>query len=145
MVLDEYKRFNAEMFLKGRKSRLEEKKRLQGQLDALSELPSVDNKTGVRSSVPSDPTANHAAAELELINRIEDIDICEEAYEYGMSRLTEDEQKLIKGFFEPKMPIWKFVRKWENEHYMGTTSVYKERRLALEKFSSEIEKKWGLV
>ncbi len=144
MRLQGCKRFNPEEFLKNLNGWREEKKRLQEELNSMSELPSVNNITGVRGSDISDPTSAQAFRRMKIQKEIEDIEICEQAYEYAMKKLTQDEQDILKGFFEPSMPIWKFVRKWEKEHFVGTTLVYKARRLALNRFSEIIEETYDL-
>lgn len=144
MRLQSCKHFNPEEFMKNLKGWRKEKERLQDELDSISELPSINNITGVRGSEISDPTSTQALRRMKLQIEIDDIEICEQAYEYAMTKLTQDEQDIIKGFFEPKMPIWRFVRQWEKEHFVGTTMVYKARRLALKRFGEIIEEVYDL-
>ena len=150
MRLESCKHFNPEEFLRkliGTPSDSgwrDDKKKLQADLDSISELPSVNNITGIRGSEISEPTSTLALRRMKIQIEIDDIEMCEQAYEYAMAQLTQDERDIIKGFFEPTMPIWKFVRKWEEEHFVGSTMVYKARRLALKRFGEIIEEVYDL-
>ena len=139
MRLEDYRRFDAELFLNDKKIWQERKKRLQSELDALSALPAVNNESGVRGSDISDPTASAASKKWELTNAIMEIEICEDAYRYSLSQLEPEEKELILGFFEPKIPIWKFRQRWQLSHGMGDTKMYKERSRILRKISDIIE------
>ena len=137
--LNDYESFNAEKFLRKRQDRLEEKHRLEQKLRSLSPLPSINNESGVRGSDISDSTASRAAQELEIIDQINAIEECEMAYDYAMERLSPDEREVIKGLFEPHMPIWKFRHEWSQRHFMGDTMFYRERSRILNKFGEIIE------
>lgn len=137
--LSDYENFNAEKFLRKREDRLREKQKLEEKLRSLSSLPSVNNETGIRGSDISDTTAARAEQELSIINQIDMIEECEMAYDYAMERLEPDEREVIKGLFEPQMPIWKFRHEWSRRHFMGDTMFYRERGRILNKFGEIIE------
>lgn len=139
MRLEDYKHFDAELFLKDRKYWETRKQSLTDELESMSLFPSAGNGTGIRGSNISDPTRDHAIRRAEVVRRIEEIQDCEKAYDYAMKKMTEEEQLILNGFFEPKTAIWKFVRKWEEEHFVSTSAVYKARRKALEKFGEILE------
>lgn len=132
-TLGSYNQFNIERFLKDRKRWESERKALTEKLEEISEIPAGGNGAGIKKTWVSDPTQRQAVLRSALKDKIAEIDRCLEAYEYVMSVLTDDERALIKGFFEPKMPIWKFVQRWEREHFCSETAVYKFRKRTLEK------------
>ena len=142
--LNDYETFDVEKFLRTRQKRLEEKERLEQELKNLSPLPAFNNESGVRGTDISDPTSVRAAEELSLIDKIEEIEECEEAYNYAMKCLEADEREIITGLFEPKMPIWKFRHEWSQRHFLGDTMFYRERERVLKKFGEVVESEFLL-
>ena len=134
--------FPIEDFLKESKKWKEEKDRLQKEMDNLSFLPSVDNKTGVRSGDISNLTAQIALRRLEIQAEIEDILLNEEMLRYARKRLTKDENRLIDGFYYPKKKIGVFVQEYGQEKGLGKNLVYEERARALEKMRMIIESEY---
>lgn len=134
-----WRRFDIEKFLKASRFWDEEIEKLQKQLDDMPELPSVDNKTGVRSGNISDLTAQIALQRLKITADIEEILLDREMLNYAVKRLTEDERVLLDGFFYPKKPIGIFVQEYGWEHGLGKNLVYAEREKILDKMRMLIE------
>lgn len=137
--LDEFKSFDSENFLRGRSKRLEERQKLEERLTALTPLPSINNESGVRGSDISDPTSVMASQEMEILDKIDSIDECEQAYNYALNQLYPEERELILSISEPKMSVWKFRIQWSHENFMGDTMFYKERERVLRKFGELID------
>lgn len=142
-LLESYQRFAPVDFIKDLKRHEKRKKKLQIMLEEMTELPSIDNKSGVRSSKISDMTANQAIRRAEILEEIEEIERCESAHRYALSQLTDEELELFNGFFNPKIPIWKFRTQWGEKHYMGDSLVYKNRKRVIEKYTKGIKKYMG--
>lgn len=141
--LENCNHFNAEEFIKNQKKWKKEKKRLLMKLDAISEIPSIENKSGVRGTGISDQTARQAILREPILQDLKDIERAEEAYNVMKSKLTDDEKEIIEGFFESRKPNWLFVSKWEKSHYMSQTSVYNERKRILKKIESIMDNYLG--
>lgn len=142
MRLESCKHFDSEEFIKNLKKWRIEKEKYIEQLEALSELPSVDNKSGVHSSEISDPTAKQTMDRLRLEFEIEDIEWCEEAYRYGMGKLSEEERELLLMFFEPKKPIWREIEDYTEKKFISRMTTYTRRRDAIRKLNNIIEEKY---
>lgn len=133
MRLETCMHFDTEMFIKQLKVWREEKRKLQDQLDSIPLLPSTENKSGVRGSDISEPTARIALKRLEIEEQIADIERCENVYDLAKARLTPDELEIFQMFFEPKKPIWRAIDDYSGGNYVCRGIVYKRRRLLLEK------------
>ena len=142
MRLESCKHFDSEEFIKNLKKWRKEKEKYVEQLEALSELPAFDNKSGVRSSGISDPTANQTMDRLRLEFEIEDIEWCEEAYRYGLSKLSEEERELLLMFFEPKKPIWREIEDYTEKNFISRMTTYTRRREVIRKLNSIIEERF---
>jgi hypothetical protein len=118
----------------------EEKKKLEDLLEETVQLSSVNNESGVRSGNISETTATQAIRRIQLKEKIQEIERCEEAHKTALSKLSEDDVELLDGFFNPKMPIWQFRIKYAETHFMGDTLIYKHRKQALKRYAKEIEK-----
>ena len=84
-------------------------------------------------------TASAALRRLEIQAEIEEIQLNEEMLAFALKRLTEDERRLIDGFFYPRRSIGAFVDEYGREHGFGKDLVYRERERALEKMRLLIE------
>ena len=138
--LEKYKRFDPEWFLKEIKDMGDEKRTLQEKLKETTELPSINNESGVRSGKVSELTARQALQRIELKEQIADIERCEEAHRKAMDSLSKEDVELLNGFFFPTMPIWKFRIKYAETHFMGDTLIYKHRKNALQRYAEVIER-----
>lgn len=138
-TLESFSHFNAEEFIKELKRLRKEKKKLQKKLEEISELPSIDNKSGIKGTEISNPTLNQVIKREKIREKIDEIERMERAYSYAKSKLTKDEKKLLEGFFESRSPNWRFVSKWQGEHYMGSTKTYTERKRVLRKIEALLD------
>lgn len=142
MILESYKHFNAEEFVKSLKTLRKTRRKLVEELDAVSELPAIDNKTGIRSSTISDLTARQAIRRAEIESEIAEIDVCLSAYDYAKNKLPEGEKEVIELFFESKEPIWRGVERYTTKHYVCRDKVYRTRRIALANLGTIISNKF---
>lgn len=131
-------RVDVEGLIKDSKTADERLAKLKEELENIPELPSVDNKTGVRSSDPSDLTAQTALRRLKILAEIEEILLDKEMLNYALKRLTEDERALINGFFYPKKQIGVFVHEYGRTHGLCKDYVYDERTRVLDKIEGLI-------
>lgn len=138
MRLESCRHFDTELFIKNLKQWRKEKEKLKLELEEMSELPSINNESGVRGSDISDPTARQAIKRLEIIKQIDDIERCEAMYEMAKSHLTAEEMKIFLLFFEPTEPIWKGIDRYARENYTCRMNIYRERRKLLEKLDKVI-------
>lgn len=152
MRLTDYISFDAERFLKDLRTKgARERAKLESDLNQLSELPAIENASGIKSGETSDMTANMALKIHDIKAALADIEECERAYSILMSELDADDRAVINGFFacylEPNKrhePIWKYIHKVEAEEYMGKTKAYKNRRETLEKAAEIIADKYQI-
>ena len=134
--------FDIKSFLKASRHWEEDKARLRQEMDDLSFLPSVDNKSGVRSGTPSDMTSQIALRRLRIASLIEEIELNEEMLKCALKQLTEDERRLIDGFYYPKKKIGVFVQEYGREMGICENYVYNKRNKALDKMRMIIEKEY---
>lgn len=142
-LLESYKKFTPVDFIKDLKKHKKRKQELLEKLDELTGLPSIENKSGVKSTRVSDMTANQAIQRAKIQEEIDEIERCEAAHNYALSKLSEQERKLFEGFFEPKIPIWEFRMNWSESHYISESLVYKHRNQMLKKYAENIKKYMG--
>lgn len=131
-------RFDIKSFLKASKHWEDDIARLRQEMEDLSFLPSVDNKSGVRSGL-SDMTASTALRRLKIQAEIEEIQLDEEMLRYAIKRLTEDERALFNGFYRPKKKIGVFVEEYGKQHGLCRDYVYDAREAMLDKMRILIE------
>lgn len=144
MRLDDYKHFVAEEFIKDLPKAKARKEELLSRLRELSELPAIDNSTGIRGGDVSDPTAKQATERLKIICEIESIEECERAYDYALARLTEMEREFFLDFTDPFQSKRKVWETWKKKYYMEDTALYNVRRRILDKFGGLIDDHWNL-
>lgn len=134
-----WRRFDIEAFLKASKGWDDDIEKLQRDLDCLPELPAVSNDSGIHSGNISDLTAQTVIKKLKIQADIEEIRLNKEMLVYAVRRLSEDEIRLLKGFFYPRKPIGIFVQEYGLDHGLGKNLVYAEREKLLEKMRMLIE------
>jgi len=138
--MNQWRPFDIKAFLKASRHWDDDIKRLQEEHDNLSELPAMGNNPG-RSSETSDLTANVALKRLKIASQIEEIRLYKEMLDFALKSLTEDERRLIDGFFYPsKMSIGSFVWEYGREKGICKDYVYRERDRALTKMRHVIER-----
>ena len=139
MRLETCRHFDTERFIKNLKYWREEREKLLAELESMSELPSVNNPTGVRSSDISTPAEAHAVRRLEIVDEIDDIDECIGVYEYAKAQLSPEELEVFTRFFEPKKPIWKEIDEYTHGNYTNRIEMYRRRWRILAKLDRVIE------
>ena len=142
MRLESCMRFDTELFIKRLKEWKQERDNLQQELESMSELPSVNNESGVRSSEISKPVEKQSVQEIDIESEISDIDECIGVYEYAKAQLSPEEREVFERFFEPKKPIWKEIDEYTHGNYTNRIEMYRRRWRILEKMDKIIEDKF---
>ena len=142
MRLESCRHFDTERLIKQLKEWRKERERLIAELEGISELPSVNNPTGVRSSEISKPAENMAVRRLEIETEITDIDECIGVYEYAKAQLSPEEREVFTRFFEPTKPIWKEIDEYTHGNYTNRIEMYRRRWRILDKMDKIIEDKF---
>ena len=133
--------FNIKQFLKDSSGWEEKIQSLQEELDNMPELPAVKNSE-VHSGNISNPTMQNALRRLKIQSEIEELKLNREMLNYAFKALTEDERRLIDGFFFPKKPKTIFREEYGREHGLNKDYVYAERDRVLEKMRMVIESEY---
>ena len=142
MRLESCRHFDTERLIKQLKEWRKEREKLIAELEGMSELPSVNNPTGVRSSEISKPAENMAVRRLEIETEITDIDECIGVYEYAKAQLSPEEREVFMRFFEPTKPIWKEIDEYTHGNYTNRIEMYRRRWRILDKMDKIIEDKF---
>lgn len=142
MRLESCRRFDTELFIKRLKEWRKDREKLLTELNSMSELPSANNPTGVRSSEISKPAERQAVRKIEIETEIADIDKCIGAYDCAKAHLTPEEREVFERFFEPKKPIWKEIDEYTHGNYTNRIEMYRRRWRILEKLDKIIEEKF---
>ena len=108
----------------------------------MTELPSVNNPSGVRSSNISKPAETQAVRQIEIETEIADIDECIGVYEYAKAQLSPEEREVFTRFFEPTKPIWKEIDEYTHGNYTNRIEMYRRRWRILDKLDRIIEEKF---
>ena len=142
MRLESCRHFDTERLIKQLKEWRKEREKLIAELEGISELPSVNNPTGVRSSEISKPAESMAVRRLEIETEITDIDECIGVYEYAKAQLSPEEREVFTRFFEPTKPIWKEIDEYTHGNYTNRIEMYRRRWRILDKMDKIIEDKF---
>ena len=142
MRLESCRHFDTERLIKHLKECRKEREKLIAELEGISELPSVNNPTGVRSSEISKPAENMAVRRIEIETEITDIDECIGVYEYAKAQLSPEEREVFTRFFEPTKPIWKEIDEYTHGNYTNRIEMYRRRWRILEKLDKIIDDKF---
>jgi len=142
MRLETCRRFDTELFIKKLKDWRVDREKLLKRLEAIPELPAVNNHSGVRSSDISKPAENMAIKRAEIETEIADIDECIGVYEYAKAQLSPEEREVFTRFFEPKKPIWKEIDEYTHGNYTNRIEMYRRRWRILAKLDRIIEDKF---
>lgn len=140
MKLGDYKRIDGVMLLKSKKSLLEQRKKFEEELTAITEITAVSADFISSSGNISDPVGKTAIRRERILNAIEDIDICLNAIDYGLEHIDQDERELLDAFFFSDYPRWAVVDVFIEKYNCSSKKVYQLRRDALIHFSEVIEK-----
>lgn len=142
MRLETCMRFDTELFIKRLKEWKQDRENLLREMESISELPSVNNESGVRSSEISKPVEKQSVQEIDIESEISDIDECIGVYEYAKAQLSPEEREVFERFFEPKKPIWKEIDEYTHGNYTNRIEMYRRRWRILEKMDKIIEDKF---
>lgn len=142
MRLESCRRFDTERFIKNLREWRKEREEFLAELESLSELPSVNNESGVRSSEISKPAETQAVRIIEIESEVSDIDECIGVYEYAKAQLSPEEKEVFERFFEPKKPIWREIDEYTHGNYTNRIEMYRRRWRILEKMDKIIEEKF---
>lgn len=142
MRLESCRHFDTEKFIKHLKEWRKDREKLLTELESITELPSVNNTSGVRSSEVSKPAEKLAVRRIEIETEIADIDECIGVYEYAKAQLSPEEKEVFTRFFEPKKPIWKEIDEYTHGNYTNRIEMYRRRWRILDKLDKIIEDKF---
>lgn len=134
-----YVRFDTVAFLKDSKTWGGKKSKLLQELEFMSELPSVNNESGVRSGKISKPAETMAMRRIKLKEQIEEIERNEEMLRYGMSTLTDSEKELVVGLYISDRRNGIVVWEWGRKHGLNKDYVYEELHKILREMGDKIE------
>ena len=134
-----YVRFDTVAFLKDSKTWGGKKSKLLQELEFMSELPSVNNESGVRSGKISKPAETMAMRRIKLKEQIEEIERNEEMLRYGMSTLTDSEKELVVGLYISDRRNGSVVWEWGRKHGLNKDYVYEELHKILREMGDKIE------
>ena len=142
MRLESCRHFDTEKLIKHLKEWRKEREKYLTELEGMTELPSVNNPSGVRSSDISKPTEAQAVRRIEIETEIADIDECIGVYEYAKAQLSPEEREVFTRFFEPTKPIWKEIDEYTHGNYTNRIEMYRRRWKILDKLDRIIEDKF---
>ncbi len=140
--MTDWRPFDIKSFLKASKHWDDEIKRLQDEHDSLSVLPSGSDVPSGKTGAVSDMTANAAMRRLKIVAQIEDLLLNKEILAFALKMLTEDERRLIDGFYYPKKSIGTFVYEYGRSKGINKDYVYAERARVEQKMSKVILKRY---
>ena len=99
IALNRFVEFNTVKFLQDSRHWKSRKKRLQDELDAITEIKGRADGSPGHSGKISDTTGSVAAERMRLETRIKRIEQYEEALAYGRSTLSEEQNAVLDAFF----------------------------------------------
>lgn len=136
-------RFDSEAFLKDFRRWEGEIKELFQELNAISELKSIEQSPTKSSSI-SNPTFNTVAQRGRIMAKIERRKTYQQALHYAYSHLSEPQKEVIDLFFFTDGYITPLIEEYGSKHALCRSDVYKARREALDELSRIIEERYGL-
>lgn len=139
--MNRYIGFDVVKFLKESRGWEEEKKKLQEELDSITEIRGKDNSP-VRSRRINDAVSSVAVARERIQNDIDRIEYYEHALDFAMRYITESEKEVIEMFFFGRGYISALVDKFSLKHAMCRSDVYSLRRQAIDHLSRIITKRF---
>ena len=134
-----YIHFDTLMFLKDSKNWGKEKKRLKEVLEAMSEIPSRDNPSGVRSGKISKLTQEMALKKIEIEDKLAQIELNEEMLKYGLDTLSESDKSLVVGLYMSSKRNGIVVWEWGRKYGLNKDYVYREVHRILWEMGEKIE------
>lgn len=140
--MTEWRIFDTRSFLRSSKHWKEKKEKLQQELDNMSLLPSMDNTTSTHSGNISDLTGKIALRRLEIEAEIDKISRDEEMLRHALNLLTEDEKRLVRGFFFTNNSASSFVYDYGRNQGICKDYVYRDLNEVLKKMGDAILEKY---
>lgn len=138
----EWRPFNTHAFLKESKHWEEKRREILLKLEEISELPAIDNKTGIKSGKISDLTKQTAMKKIELEGELKKIDRNEEMLQYALGTLDGRERALIDGFYFSRKQRSIFVWEYGRKYGLCKDYVYAERERILKELGNRIIEKY---
>lgn len=132
IALNKFVEFNTVKFLQDSKHWESRKKRLQAELDAITEIKGRADDSPGHSGKISDTTANVAAERIKLESQIRRIEQYEEALAYGRSTLSEEQNAVLDAFFFDGGYISHNVDILSYKYNVTPRSIYTMRREAID-------------
>lgn len=139
--MNRYIEFNAVKFLKESGGWEEEKKKLQKELESITEIRGTENSP-VRLRRINDTVSSVAAARERIQNDIDRIECYEHALDFAMRYITEAEKEAIELFFFSGGYISALIDKFSLKHAMCRSDVYSLRRQAIDHLSRIITRRF---
>lgn len=130
--MNKFVEFNTVKFLQDSKHWESRKKRLQAELDAITEIKGRADDSPGHSGKISDTTANVAAERIKLESQIRRIEQYEEALAYGRSTLSEEQNAVLDAFFFDGGYISHNVDILSYKYNVTPRSIYTMRREAID-------------
>lgn len=132
IALNKFVEFNTVKFLQDSKHWESRKKRLQAELDAITEIKARSDDSPGHSGKISDPVANVAAERMRIETQINRIEQYEEALAYGRSTLSEEQNAVLDAFFFDGGYISHNVDVLSYKYNVTPRSIYTMRREAID-------------
>lgn len=130
--MNRFVEFNTVKFLQDSKHWESRKKRLQAELDAITEIKARSDDSPGSSGKISDPVANVAAERMRIETQINRIEQYEEALAYGRSTLSEEQNAVLDAFFFDGGYISRNVDVLSYKYNVTPRSIYTMRREAID-------------
>ena len=121
-------------FLNDRKTWDAEIKRLDKELESISEIQGIKNSE-VHSGNIGNPTQNTAMLEISIMEKKEHIERYQQILLYGLSRLSEEDIDVINGFYYTKgRYISAIVDELSHKYFCDVRTIYRKKRTAVLNF-----------
>lgn len=141
--INKYMRFDAAGFLKDSKTWEKQKRELQRELDAITEIKGQADSVG-RSGKIGDPVSSTASEREKLEIGIARLDTYQRALSYARGILTDAQNEVLDIFFFKHGYMPPLIDEYGRKHALCRTDVYKARREALEELSRIITERYEL-
>ena len=136
--MNKFVEFNTVKFLQDSKHWESRKKRLQAEVNAITEIKGRADDSPGHSGKISDTTANVAAERIKLESQIRRIEQYEEALAYGRSTLSEEQNAVLDAFFFDGGYISHNVDVLSYKYNVTPRSIYTMRREAIDSLGRTI-------
>lgn len=131
--LNDFVGFDPVSFLKESKRWKSEIKRLKQDLNALSELPAVE-QSEIHTNSISNATSRQAELREPILNEIARLEFLITVKEFALRKLSKTDREIINGFFFGRVSVYRFVDDFGRKYGMCQSDVYTARKNALARF-----------